>query len=139
MTTGRPSPVPDELSAPFWEAARDHRLVLQQCEACGNLQHPPRYYCQACGGESLTHAAVSGRGRLTTYGVVRQSLMPGYTPRVPYIFGVVELAEQEGLRMQAIIQVRSIEEIAIGDGVSVVWETLDGGAVLPQFAPVEHR
>ena len=31
----RPLPAPDELTRPYWEAAREHRLVVQRCAGCG--------------------------------------------------------------------------------------------------------
>ena len=40
---------PDELTGPFWEAANDGRLVIQNCSACDRLQNPPLAACGACG------------------------------------------------------------------------------------------
>ena len=33
--------VPDDLTAPFWDAANQSKLVIQNCRACNRLQHPP--------------------------------------------------------------------------------------------------
>src|SRR5690349_23737047 len=33
---------------PFWDAAREHRLVLLQCASCGEFRHPPRPICPYC-------------------------------------------------------------------------------------------
>ena len=41
--------VPDELTKPFWEAANEGRLVIQNCKACNRLQHPPAPACSQCG------------------------------------------------------------------------------------------
>ena len=30
----KPLPKPTEMSRPFWEAAKQHRLQLQQCGGC---------------------------------------------------------------------------------------------------------
>ena len=30
-----------ELTAPYWEAAREGRLAIQECRSCGQLSHPP--------------------------------------------------------------------------------------------------
>ena len=32
---------PDELTRPFWDAANEERLVIQNCRSCDTLQHPP--------------------------------------------------------------------------------------------------
>ena len=37
--------VPDELSKPFWDAANEGRLVIQNCKACSRLRHPPAPTC----------------------------------------------------------------------------------------------
>ncbi|HEY1737538.1 MAG TPA: zinc ribbon domain-containing protein, partial [Acidimicrobiia bacterium] len=37
----RPAPIITDDSAVFWDAAVDHRLVVQACGECGRLQHPP--------------------------------------------------------------------------------------------------
>ena len=34
--------IPDELTGPFWEAANEGRLVIQNCVSCDRLQNPPR-------------------------------------------------------------------------------------------------
>ena len=36
MTGARPLPEETPLTAPFWQAAREHRLVIQRCTACAD-------------------------------------------------------------------------------------------------------
>ena len=36
------SPVPDEVDQPFWDAANEDRLVVQNCTACDRLPAPAR-------------------------------------------------------------------------------------------------
>ena len=51
---------PDEMPTPaasaetmgWWEAAADHRLVVQRCTACNATRHPPGPLCPAT---SLCH------------------------------------------------------------------------------------
>ena len=38
----------DETNAYYWEAAREHRLVLLRCEDCRTWIHPPRPNCWSC-------------------------------------------------------------------------------------------
>ena len=59
----RPLPLPDEASAPFWEAAAQGRLAIQRCGGCGKWNHAPSIACPTCGGFALVFADVSGRGR----------------------------------------------------------------------------
>ena len=63
--------VPDELTKPFFDAANDERLVIQNCTACDRLQHPPAPACSQCGsGDGLEWKEMSGRGKIYNYGVV---------------------------------------------------------------------
>ena len=41
--------IPDELTKPFWDAANEEKLVIQNCTACNMLQHPPSAACRNCG------------------------------------------------------------------------------------------
>lgn len=95
----RPAPVLTPDTAPFYAAAADGRLVIQDCLACGRLQHPPGAFCRSCGAASLGYRRVSGRARLWSWTVARVSFAPGLDPAVPYLITCAELVEQAGLLM----------------------------------------
>ncbi len=38
----RPGPPPNPVTAPFWAALAEGRLLLQRCARCGHVQHHPR-------------------------------------------------------------------------------------------------
>ena len=38
-------PVPTELGKPFWDAANEKKLVVQNCSSCGTLHYPPKQSC----------------------------------------------------------------------------------------------
>ena len=59
--------LPDSFSQPFWDAANEERLVIQNCRACNRLQHPPAEVCRECGAsDPLEWKPVSGVARSTT-------------------------------------------------------------------------
>ena len=62
--TDRPVPVPDESSAPYWEAAAEHVLAVARCSRCGTFALPPDVVCPHCGSTDPDFAfePVSGRG-----------------------------------------------------------------------------
>ena len=41
----KPLPTPSAVSRPFWEAAKEHRLVFQRCRLCGTRVFYPRDIC----------------------------------------------------------------------------------------------
>ena len=65
----RPSPTPDSLTQPFWEAADSGRLVIQRCSQCRRYFHPPRALCPGCLTDDLAFEAVSGRDTVYSYTV----------------------------------------------------------------------
>lgn len=95
-----PIPLPDPDSAPFWDALKDGKLMLCRCDDTGKWIHPPLERSRFTGGP-VHFEEVSGDGTIFSYIVVRQPVVPGRNP--PYVIGVVELAEQPGLRISAII------------------------------------
>jgi uncharacterized OB-fold protein len=95
LTSGPvPAPTPDTL--PFWQAAKEGRLVIQQCRSCERPFFYPRSGCPRCGGTDLEWREVSGRGRLLSY-VIDHSPLPPTKPDERPIIAIVEL--EAGFRM----------------------------------------
>ena len=134
MTLVEPAP-PDEVTAPWWDATREHRLLLQSCPACGGRQHPPRSVCVACGTpDGLGWAAASGVGVVDSFTVVHRAPQPELD--VPYVVARVRLAE--GPLLLTRLEGRSVDAWAVGDAVRAVWEDLPDGRALPVFRRVSH-
>ena len=118
----------DPTTAPFWEAAARHELMVQRCDSCGHHQFYPRPFCLACGGDDLDWAEVSGKGAVYSLTVPRIPVGPGFEP--PYPVALVEL--DEGPRMLTNIV---NGEAAIGDRVRLAWKDRKGAPPLPVFEP----
>ena len=115
----------------FFAAAREGRLVVQQCTSCGNLQQPPRPRCVACLGGDLGWHDLPRHGRVHSWTVVEHQINPNFP--VPYTVLLVDVQDDAGaapLRFMGRIVGR--EEPAIGDPVELVFETV-GDAVLPNW------
>jgi len=117
----------DPLSAPFWQAAREHRLVLQHCPGCGAWQFYPRPFCIACSADGLAWRDASGLGTVHSQTVVHMQVLPHLPP--PYVVAVVEL--DEGPRLTSLV---TGAEGRIGDRVRVEWQERADGPPLPTFA-----
>ena len=133
----KPVPVADILSEPFWAAAREHRLVVQRCQACARYYLPPVPFCTRCRSTQLEFEPVSGRGRVNSFTVTwtgaRQAAFEAMTP---YIVGFVELDEQEGLYMYTNLPGSDPHDVTVGAPVQVEFETYGDGVVIPQFRVV---
>ena len=133
---GRPLPVADDLSQPFWEAGKQHRLVVQRCRECGYFNHPPRPACDACQSQQLQFEPVSGRGTIYSFTVMHQPNIAGFEDQIPYINILVELEEQPLLFMVSNLPASDLDKIKIGGQVEVYFEEVDPDTTLPQFRPV---
>jgi len=132
----KPLPAADDLSNPFWETAKQHRLVVQRCQDCGYFNHPPRPACDACQSQQLQFEPVSGRGTIYSFTVMHQPNVAGFEDEIPYINILVELEEQPLLFMVSNLPISELDKIKIGGQVGVYFEELDADVTLPQFRPV---
>ena len=116
----------DALSAPFWEAASAHRLVLQHCDACGAHQFYPRPFCLACESDELRWVDAAGSGTIYSMTTVRLAMLPELPP--PYVVAVVQL--DEGPRLTSNIVG---DGAVIGGRVRLAWRERDQLPPLPVF------
>jgi uncharacterized OB-fold protein len=135
----RPVPVPDATSAGFWQAAADHRLVVQRCTSCGWLSYPPDVTCSRCltTRPLFEWQTVSGRGTLRSWTVVHTAFLPGFMPYVPYVVAAAELAEQSGLRLFARLVDAGETTLTYGAPVETVFEDVADGVAVPVIRLLE--
>jgi hypothetical protein len=83
--------IDDPLTAPFWAAAAERRLVVQKCDRCGYLRWPPGPLCPECQAEASTWTEVRPAGRLWSIATYHRALSPAFKDDVPYSVALVEL------------------------------------------------
>jgi uncharacterized protein len=129
-----PVPVPDDITAEFWAAARQGVLKIQRCADCGAYQQPPGAACGECASADLKFEQVSGRATVYAYTETRSGARhPAFAARVPYLVGLVELAEQRGLLMHTNFPGATLADLRTGAPVVVEFERLTDEISLPQF------
>ena len=131
MSDQLPAPVSNPDSAPYWNGAREERLMIRKCCACSALHFMPRFLCPSCWSEDLEWIQSSGRGTVHSFTVIRRAPMEIFASRVPYVVALVDL--EEGPRMMTNIVGANALETRIGDRVSVCFEDRGEGAKIPQF------
>jgi uncharacterized OB-fold protein len=134
--SARPVPVPDDQSAPYWKAAAEHVLTAARCSNCGMFSLPPDVVCPHCGTTTPNFAfeAVSGRGAVRAWTVVRQSFLPGFDGEVPFVLVDVELDDQPELRLIGRLIDGVAAPLRLGARVASTFEDIAPGVAVPAFA-----
>jgi uncharacterized OB-fold protein len=130
-TTDLALPRPTELSRPFWAAAREQRLVLQKCGACGAFRWTPQILCRRCLAEAFDWIEVSGKGTVYSFTIVHRAPTPAF--ETPYLLVVVEL--DEGPLMLTRLIDCAFEDAAIGQCVEVCFTRASDEISLYTFRP----
>lgn len=126
-----PWPIADADTQQYWDAVAERRFVIQQCKTCTRYQYYPRSVCTSCSSLDLEFVPASGRGTIYSYTVSRRPAHPDLADRVPYVVGLVDLAE--GPRMLVNIVASGPEDVRIGAEATVTFLEMADGVVLPAF------
>jgi uncharacterized protein len=131
----RPVPVPDAVSAPYWEAAAAHVLTLPRCSRCHTFAVLVDVVCPHCRSTDPAYVfePVSGRGAIRSWTVVHQSFLPGFDDDLPFVLVDVELDEQPELRLIARLLDGPEASLHLGDRVQVAFEDLAPEVAIPAF------
>ena len=132
----KPLPVPDDLSAGYWEAAAAGTLALPRCAVCGRYALPPTAVCPNCASSEprYTTQPVEGGGTVRSWTIVRDSFLPGFADDVPYVLVDVELDAQSSIRMIGRLVDGVDAPLAVGDHVTVTFDQLAEDVAVPAFA-----
>lgn len=122
----------DQWTRPFWDAALQNRLVVPRCSDCGTHRMPPTPFCPSCRAQAVDWVELSGRGTVYAYTVVSRAVLPDMDDCLPYVPAVIELDGGGGTRLISNVVDVSIDAIAVGAAVHVVWDTV-GDVTVPRF------
>ena len=115
----------------FWDGCKNGRLLIQRCDGCGTLRHPPRPMCPQCHSLDWTAIESSGRGTVYSFVMPRHPAMPFLDD--DYIVALIEL--EEGTRVVSNLVDVTPDDAMIGMPVRVRFDAFDGDVVLPMFVP----
>jgi uncharacterized protein len=128
----RPIPKPSVYvdTQPFWDAAKQGKLVLQFCLDTKRFQHYPRPVSIFTGSRNLEWREVSGKGTIYACTVIRVP-GPGLEGRLPLSVVTVDL--DEGVRIIGNVLNVDPDTVAIGQSVEVAWDRLADDVQYPAF------
>jgi uncharacterized protein len=130
-----PAPTSNADSAPYWNAAKDGKLMLRKCASCQHIHFMPRYLCPVCWSQDLQWIEASGKGTVHSFTIIRRASSPAFVSKVPYVVALIDL--QEGPRMMANIVGDDALGVVIDEPVTLQFEARED-MKLPQFARKER-
>jgi len=129
-TYDKPLPRIDTLTKPFWDAARENRLVVQHCTACGDTHFPPSPVCPNCLSLDQVWQDASGRGTLQSWIDFHRAYWSGFRDNLPYRVCLVQLDEGPLLVSNL---VGNSDNARLGAVVEVVFDAVTDTVTLPRF------
>jgi uncharacterized OB-fold protein len=132
-----PPPMADAITLPWWQAAAEHRLVVQRCTSCEHTRLPPAPVCPECRSADSDWKQVSGRGEVYTYTLVHRPIAAGQ--KLPYVIAVIALEDAGGVRMISNLVGVDPDELEIGMPVELLWEDMSADLAVPRFRPISKE
>ena len=124
LAEGLPIPVAEDdgLDAPYWDGARQRRLMIQRCSKCGTFQWGPEWLCHSCLSFEIDWVEVEPTGRIYSWERVWHPTHPALKEQGPYLVILVELPHAENVRMIGNLLGDPLQAVQIGSAVTAEFE-----------------
>ncbi len=116
----------------WWDACDEGKILIQRCQNCQTLRHPPRPMCGECQSTEWDSIESTLDGEVYSFVEMHHPKFPGY--QYPLVVAVIDLAE--GTRIIANVVGCEVKDIHIGMKIKGKVEQVDPKTMLPQFYPV---
>lgn len=124
----------DPSTEPFWQAAKERRLVAPKCGDCGTFRLPPSPFCPECQSASVQWQELSGAATVYSFAIVRG--YPGL-PDITLVPVVVDLPDAPGARLVSNVVDVAPSDVYIGMPLQVDFHPISDGWLLPIFRVVQ--
>jgi uncharacterized OB-fold protein len=129
----RPLPKTNEFDTQeFWAGTKQREFRYQQCKETGEVIFYPRRHSTASTSGGLEWKVASGKAKVYSFSVVRQSYHPFFRNLVPYTVAWVDL--EEGPRILSNVTDVAPEDVEIGMDLELHWEEHEE-LCIPLFKP----
>lgn len=133
MTYDKPVPEIDPDSAPYWEGARDGRLMIQRCKKTGQAFLYSRQLVPGVDDSQVEWIESSGKGEVYSFTVARRPAGAAFQGDCPYVVASVTL--DEGARIMSNIVTDDVEAVKIGMRVETFFDAVSDDLTIPKFRP----
>lgn len=125
----RPGPRTTADNQIFWSAAREGRLVVQECANCARRHHPPRVMCPDCHSTDQLARDLPGTGVVYSYSLLHHPQHGAFD--YPVVAVLVDL--DEGPRILSGMPSADPASVRIGMRVRVAFAPTKDGGQVPVF------
>ena len=129
----RVHPVENHDHEHYWQGLGDGKLLIQKCDSCGTLRHPPQPMCEECQSTEWSTIESTGKGTVYTYTVMHYPEIPPFD--YPNAIVLVEL--EEGGRIASQLMDCKADDIEIGMPVEMKITEVQDDMSLPLFYPAK--
>ena len=112
----------------YWQALREHRLVVQRCADCQKLRHYPRPMCDGCYSMAFDWLEISPRGVVHSWAVTHHPFHPGFKKDVPYTTLTIDLEARIRLQTPLLGESRNL---AFGTAVNIEFVDVENNCTIP--------
>lgn len=119
---------------PYWDAARQGVLQIQECQACSRRQFYPRELCRHCWSKDLKWLVCSGKARVHSFTVCHVAPHAAFEAQLPFVVAIVDI--EEGVRMTTNIVECDPARVHIDMRVEAVFDPVTEEETLVKFRPV---
>lgn len=124
-------------NAPHWQGAREGRLVVQLCSACGAARYPHSSLCPSCAGVDATWGAIRPTGRVLSWCRFHRRYFEDFALEVPYTVLLVRM--DDGVKLFANwVAAQAARIPLIGERVEAAFEELVPGTTVVRFRQAEN-
>ena len=134
MTYNKPVPAIDPDSQPYWDGAKDGKLMIQRCKATGQAFLYSRQLVPGVVDSEVEWIEASGKGAIYSFTVARRPAGQPFADDVPYVIVSVEL--EEGARVMSNLVTDDLDGVAIGQPVQVFFDAVSDELTIPKFRPL---
>lgn len=134
-----PTPLDDDDTREFWDACREHRLVVQRCRECAHFRFAPAPVCFNCRSFDYEWVESEGLGEVYSWTVTYRAVHPATVDAVPYNTVVVRLLDCGGAMITSNLLDVDNDAIEAGMRVQVQWDDISPDLSLPRFRPVPEE
>jgi uncharacterized OB-fold protein len=116
----------------WWDGVNNGHFLVQKCDDCGVLRHPPRPMCSECQSVRFGSVPSTGIGKVYSFVVIHYPEVPGYEYPLPV--AVVDM--EDGTRFVSNVVDCNWEDIEVGMDVQAEIREMDPEFKMVVFKPV---